>query len=129
MWIGTTFAFFQRFEKVFLRLQFLNMIESEWFYYIFITHFQHSYGYLIVPIGLVDIKCLTYFVYIFIFNIKRWHFCFCNICWFSDNLLSFGKGLHWDEKYLLKRFAFSLKFVINLQFNERGGIIGIFLLL
>ena len=49
--------------------------------------------------------------------------------WFSDNLLSFGKGLHWDEKYLLKRFAFSLKFVINFQFNERGGIIGIFLLL
>ena len=46
--------------------------------------------------------------------------------WFSGNLLSFGKGLHWDEKYLLKRFAFSLK-LITFQFAEKSGIIGIFL--
>ena len=67
--IGTTFAYFHRLGKVFLSLQLLNMIESG--FTILLSQFQHSYGYLIMPMSPVDVKCLNYFVYIFILNIER----------------------------------------------------------
>ena len=47
--------------------------------------------------------------------------------WYSGNLLLFGKGLHWDEKYLFKELVFSSKFVTKFSFTEKGGIAGFFL--
>ena len=47
--------------------------------------------------------------------------------WFSGNLLSFGKGLHWDQKYLLKILGFYSTFVTIFPFTERSGGIRIFL--
>ena len=39
---------------------------------------------------------------------------------FSGNSLSFGKGLHWDEKYLLKRLGFPFKVCNNFSIHWKG---------
>ena len=80
-----------------------------------------------MPMGLVNIKCLIILHISSSSILKDDSLVSVIYVWFSGNLLPFGKGLHWDEKYLLERLAFSLKFVIIFPFTERGGIIGIFL--
>ena len=126
LWIGTTFAFFHRLGKVFLILQVLNMIESG--YTMLLSHsFSIFNDTSSCPWTLLISSVLT-ILYISSSSIMK-EDCFVSVTyiWFLGNLLSFGKGLHWDEKYLLKRLAFSLKFVIIFQFTERGWIIGMFL--
>ena len=104
--------------------------DRDLFFTIFLCHkFQHSYRNFIVATGLVNIKCLNYFVYIFILKSKDDNFVSVIHSWFSGNLLSFGKGLHCVEKYLLNRWASSLKFATAFLPTETGRIIGIFLLL
>ena len=43
----------------------------------------------------------------------------------SGNTLLFAKGVHCDEKELLKIDAFSVQSVMNLSYTNRGGILGI----
>ena len=126
LWIGTTFAFFHRLGKVFLSLQLLNMIDSG-----FTILLSHSFNILMdtssCPWALL-ISSVLIILYISSSSIlKDDSLVFVIYVWFSGNLLLFGKGLHWDEKYLLKRLAFLLKSVIIFPFPERGGIIGIFI--
>ena len=126
LWIETIFAFFQRLGKVFLSLQLLNVIESG-----SIIPLSHSFDILLdtssCPCALLISSALI-ILYISSSSILKDDSLVSVIyVWFSGNLLSYGKGLHWDEKYLLKRLAFSLKSVIISPFFERGGIIWMFL--
>ena len=117
--IETTFAFFQRLGIVFLRLQFLNMIASS-----FTILSSHSFNILMDTSSCPWASNVWIIFYISLSSIsKDYTFVSVIYIWFSGNLLSFGKGLHWDKKYLLKR----LKFVTIFPFTERGKIIGIFL--
>ena len=125
LWIGTTFAFFHRLGKVFLRLELLNMIESG-----FTILLSHSFN-ILMDTSSCTRALLVSSVLIILYISSSWILKGDSLVsiiyiWFSGNLLSFGKGLLWDEKYLLKILAFPLKPVIIFPFAEKGGIIGFF---
>ena len=123
LWIGTTFAFFQRLGNVFFSWQILSMVESgstKHSFNVLMETSSHSWTFLIssVLINLhISLSSIS----------KDYNFVSVIYVWFSGNILSFAEGLNRDQKYLLKRLAFSLKFVTIFPFTKRGGIIWIFL--
>ena len=94
--------FLQRLGNIFLSLQFLNMMDSS-----FTILLPHSFN--------IQMKIALYPWTLLVS--RNINFAFVIYACFSGNLLSFGKGLNWDKKYLLKELAFGFFFRVCNHFS------------
>ena len=116
LWIGTTFAFFQRLGKVFISLQLLNMIERG--FTILSSHgFNTLMGTSLCSWTLMSSVLII--LYISSSSILKDDSLVSVIyAWFSSNLLSFGK--RWRQKTFVKKIGFFFKVCNNFSIHWKG---------